>query len=154
MWIYSVQVMDEYGVSSGTPTDFWQKLAEAYPAIDGSDIRSHRETLPNSTVIEGRFQFKDDVFELLYLGRSRDRMDWPDKRVEGEATIVSIASDDTIAEVPEPCRVMPITGKPLVAVARSFAAAQHSAIAEWLTAAYKKVKPGSSVLLSAYAGKD
>lgn len=151
---YKLQVIDPYNIVTDAPNDFWQTVSDAHKPDGQESITRRKDKLANGTLLERQFFFSSQIFDLLYLGRPRDRMDWPDKRSKDETDIASLASDETISEILEPCRIMPVQGKPIIAVARSSAGAQFTAIEEWLTLVYSEIRPGFTISLTSWARQD
>jgi hypothetical protein len=135
--IYRVVLIDNHGVETNPPKAFWQKVFDTA----GAGGAAFEHIVGGGVNLRGQFH-RDGAAapHWIYVGRERDRIDWPDRTTTSNPDPTSIANDADITALFEPCRLMPISKSPYVAIVRSYAGALPSALEQWLSAAYGKVK--------------
>lgn len=150
-----VMTEDETGLEGNPPTDFWDRMLAAFPTNGHGEFGRHEFVDDSGVLLEGELRTSaSGQIDFVYIGRSRDRLDWPDRRTKTDPTLGSLALDESITGIFEPARMKPIPGTNNVAIARSYAGPLPSAAESWLTDAYRTVKKGFSITLVPVTRKD
>ncbi|MBF4549686.1 hypothetical protein [Pseudoclavibacter sp. VKM Ac-2888] len=153
--IYRVVLIDQHGIEIPPPKTYWDRIFKHHAPSDGLAYGTHIFVDAAGITYEGQLRLPASVSDRhVYLGRGRDRLDWPDRRTRGTVEISPLADDAETQAVFEPLRLKPISGTDFVAVVRSYAGAHPTALEAWLNDAYSKVKPGITTVLRPHTRTD
>lgn len=137
----------------GSPSDLPNKFWEGFRGIVSKlDAKNQFVTIRGTEYRGAARHCSESMVDYLYLGKSRDRADWPESSVgEDDEQPLSLDHDGRLVE---PCYLLPIDGTELVALLRSTAGPHVSAVEDWMTILLKQKLHNDTIKLRPYLRTD